>query len=87
MDIQVIDRNEEILDPSLDIVSKCGKMARICYRVDKDTGHDTDVRIVQMLRFLLGSMILQRKRHGLLRSGIRKEIADALHRKCFRVAT
>lgn len=46
MDINVVNRNEEILDPGMDLISKCGKMARLCYRVDKDTGHDTDVRIV-----------------------------------------
>lgn len=46
MDIQVIDRNEEILDPSIDLTTKCARMARLCYRVDKDNGHETDVRIL-----------------------------------------
>lgn len=46
MDIQIVNRDEEILDPSMPIIDKIGRMSRLCYRVEKDTGHDTDVRIV-----------------------------------------
>lgn len=46
MEIQVVNREEEILDPNMPIVDKIGTMARLCYRVEKDTGHETNVRII-----------------------------------------
>lgn len=49
MEIQVVNREEEILDPNMSIVDKIGRMARVCYRNDVKEGQDehaVNVRII-----------------------------------------
>ena len=46
MDIQIVDRFEQILDPNMSLIDKVGKMARICYKGNGDD-HDTSVRIIK----------------------------------------
>jgi len=49
MDIQIVDREEEILDPQMPIVDKIGVMSRICYRSEPKEGQDEhalNVRVV-----------------------------------------
>ena len=45
--INVIKPTVEIVDPGMDPIAKVAKMARICYRSEKNLGHEADVRLVK----------------------------------------
>lgn len=45
--INVIKPTVEIVDPGMDPVAKVAKMARICYRSEKNLGREADVRLVK----------------------------------------
>ena len=45
--INVINRSVEILPPTMPNVDKVAKMARICYKAEKNMNHETDVRIIK----------------------------------------
>ena len=47
IEINVVPRMEEYLNPNMPNVDKVAKMARICYRNEKDNDHETDVRIIK----------------------------------------
>lgn len=46
MDIQIVNRSEQILDPHMDLIDKVGKMARICYKGQGDD-RATSMRIIK----------------------------------------
>lgn len=45
--INVIKPTVEIVDPGMDPIAKVAKMARICYRSEKNLGHEADVRLIK----------------------------------------
>ena len=45
--VNVVTRVEEYLKPDMPNVDKIAKMARICYRNEKDNDHEADVRIIK----------------------------------------
>lgn len=73
MTMQIVPREEEILDPNLPIIERIGKMARLCYKVESEPSLDVDCRIIKKCIESGHESILE---HGVISVFINPEITE-----------